>query len=328
MYFETPIAVKDVEFMSYVLPHEENPHGILHMTFRLPHMEKDIFLIEIKKDENNRLFSKYITYLEENHEDVFGPMFEVDEEEHSLMLKAVVNDPQTQFELSHYEFGEITDVYAVHEHYEIILHHCDLDERVGPHNEPKSLEIEVFSFSEKEEAFAFYQKVFREYAEKSYDYKHHSFGAFKYYWENEDNQKDTLTYALFMYKGEEIMTEQEYQSLDNKAMDETILKDVEFDSYYPKQEKVEETLFLSFRTKPMFDDEFVISILKDQQGNLYSDALLFFDAEEKETYNVSDEYDESVILSFLQDVLKFTEAQKELQEIGWDISPECYVALR
>lgn len=78
--------------------------------------------------------------------------------------------------------------------------HLDLNDRVG--NDIKCIGRNVYKAKSFQDAVNFYRTKFDEYEEKSFDWKGHSAGALKFYWNN--GKTDVLTYLKLNYNGHEI----------------------------------------------------------------------------------------------------------------------------
>lgn len=95
---------------------------------------------------------------------------------------------------------------VVEKDWKVILSHNDVNERVGKHQEPKSIDSEYFYFDNKEEAVDKFINVLKYYLDLEekgvvYDWKSHGNAAFKFY--HEQNKRDILTYVLLYFQGEE-----------------------------------------------------------------------------------------------------------------------------
>jgi len=90
--------------------------------------------------------------------------------------------------------------------WDLIICDKDLNVRVGvgEHNEPKVINHSVLKFKTKKELMVKYEELINEYIDKSYDWKCHSEGAMKFYYEKDG--MDILTYLLVYHNGEEVMS--------------------------------------------------------------------------------------------------------------------------
>ena len=88
--------------------------------------------------------------------------------------------------------------------WDLIICDKDLDVRVGEHSEPKVINHKVIRFKSKEDLLVEYEKLINEYIKKSYDWKGHSQGAMKFYYEKDG--MDILTYLLVYHDGDEVMS--------------------------------------------------------------------------------------------------------------------------
>jgi len=89
--------------------------------------------------------------------------------------------------------------------WKIIINDFDLNKRIqiGCGNEPKLINQKVELYSSKEELLPRYKKLIDKYMKKSYDWKGHSQGAVKFFYE--DKGKDIYTLILVHYKNDEVM---------------------------------------------------------------------------------------------------------------------------
>jgi hypothetical protein len=89
--------------------------------------------------------------------------------------------------------------------WKIIINHFDLNDRIqiGYGNQPKLINQSIKLFSTKEELLPQYKKLIDKYMKKSYDWKGHSEGAIKFFYE--EKGKDIYTLILVHHKDEEVI---------------------------------------------------------------------------------------------------------------------------
>lgn len=76
----------------------------------------------------------------------------------------------------------------------------DMNVRAGEHDEPKVVGYKEMFFDTKEDLMKEYQRLINNYMEICHDFKGYSQGAVKFF-----HDKNTLTYLLVHYNGEEVM---------------------------------------------------------------------------------------------------------------------------
>lgn len=80
--------------------------------------------------------------------------------------------------------------------------HLDLNKRIDDHN-LEFLGSNITKANSLQDAVNIYRKKYDEYDLKSFDWKGHSAGCLKFYWDN--GETEVLTYLKLNYNGQEVM---------------------------------------------------------------------------------------------------------------------------